>query len=208
MKKIKGVCMGMDGISSVNSNMMYAVNAVHFGHNNLSEELIKKLKQLGIDPSTVKSEAEARALIAQAEKQQATNQPTRTQQAQVQPQIESPNVDLKKLNDDIKKMGDKLGIDVTTIKSPKDIVDRFDVTIKEFTAAASAQSNKNAMASVDNNTKGVKISTGAEIVDKPEVVQADFKSIKDRVEELENAKNAMFAGQDMLAIMNRIKLGI
>lgn len=202
--------MGMDGISSVNANMMYAVNAVHFGHNNLSEELIKKLKQLGIDPKTVKSEEEAKALIAQAEKQQNQAQPTRTQQAQAQPQIASPNVDLKKLNDDIKKMGDKLGIDVTTIKDPNEIVDKFDVAIKEFTVAASAQSNKNNMAPVENNNnaKGVKISTGAEIVDKPEVVQADFKSIKDRVEELEKAKNAMFAGQDMLAMMNRMALGI
>ena len=115
---------------------------------------------------------------------------------------------MKKLDDDIKKMGEKLGIDVKIIKNPNDIVDKFDAAIKEFTAAASAQSNKNAMASVDNNTKGVKISTGAEIVDKPEVVQADFKSIKDRVEELENTKNAMFAGQDMLAMMNRMALGI
>lgn len=202
--------MGMDGISNISANMMYAVNAVHFGHNNLSEELIKKLKQLGIDPKTVKSEEEAKALIAQTEKQQNQAQPTRTQQAQAQPQIASPNVDLKKLNDDIKKMGDKLGIDVKTIKDPQEIVDRFDAAIKEFTAAASAQSNKSTMSAIDNNNnaKGVKISTGAEIVDKPEVIQADFKSIKDRVDELEKAKNAMFAGQDMLAMMNRMALGI
>ena len=202
--------MGMDGISNISANMMYAVSAVHFGHNNLSEELIKKLKQLGIDPSTVKSEAEARALIAQAEKQQSTNQPARTQQAQVQPQFSSPNVDLKKLDDDIKKMGEKLGIDVKIIKNPNDIVDKFDAAIKEFTVAASAQSNKNTMAPVENNNnaKGVKISTGAEIVDKPETIQADFKYIKDRVEELEKSKNAMFAGQDMLAMMNRMALGI
>ncbi len=201
--------MGMDGISNINANMMYAVSAVHFGCNNLSEELIKKLKELGIDPSTVKSESEARALIAQAEKQQSTNQPTRTQQAQAQPQVASPNIDLKKLNDDIKNMGDKLGIDVKTIKDPKEIVDKFDAAIKEFTAAASVQTNKNVAVQVDNNKQnGIKISTGAEIVDKPETIQADFKSIKDRVEELENAKNAMFAGQDMLAMMNRMALGI
>ena len=74
--------MGMDGISNINASMMYAVSAVHFGCNNLSEELIKKLKELGIDPKNVKSDAEARALIAQAEKQQNQGQPTRTQQSQ------------------------------------------------------------------------------------------------------------------------------
>ena len=39
-------------------------------------------------------------------------------------------------------------------------------------------------------------------------MEVDFNSIKDRIEELENAKKARFAGQDMLAAMNRMALGI
>ena len=196
--------MGIEAISSVNANMTSAVSAVHFGGSQLSDELIKKLKELGIDPSTVKSEAEARALIAQAEKQRAQKSST----LQVQPQVSSPNVDMKHLNDDIKAFGDKFGIDVKTIKGLKEIVDRFDAVVKEYTTAASAQANKNAAAQVDNVQKGIKVSTGAEIVDKPENVVADFKSIKDRVDEVEQAKTAMFAGQDMIAMLNRMKLGI
>ena len=41
--------MGIDPISNVNANMMYAVNAVRLGANHLSEELVKKLKDLGIE---------------------------------------------------------------------------------------------------------------------------------------------------------------
>lgn len=197
--------MGIDSVSNVSANMIHAVNAVHTGASQLSEELIKKLKALGIDPTTVKSETEARALIAQAEKKQDAKQ---AHNAQFQPQVSTPNVDMKRLNDDIKAFGDKFGIDVKTIKGLKEIVDRFDVAVKEFTVAAAAQSNKNVPAQVEAVNKGVKISTGAEIVDRPERVQADFKSIKDRVDEFENAKNAMFAGQDMIAMLNRMKLGI
>lgn len=197
--------MGIDGISSVNANRGSAVSAFHFCENRLSEELIRKLIKLGIDPSKVQTNAEAQKLIAQAEKEQNTqNVP-----AQIcQPQDKSSSVDMKKLNDDIKAMGDKFGIDVKNIGTLKDIVNRFDIAVKEFIAAASAQTNKNDTVQVNNVQKGVKISTGAEIVDKPEAVQAEFKDIKDRVDKLEQEKSAMFAGQDMLAMMNRMALGI
>ncbi len=195
--------MGLDSISNVSANMVYAVNAVHLGAHQLSEELIKKLKALGIDPTTVKSETEARALIAQAEKRQNT--------AQVQsfePKAPTSEVDRKKLHDDIKNFGDKVGIDVKLIKTLKDIVDRFDAVVKEYTVAASAQANKNMSVGNNKNEYAIKISTGAEISEKPEILQADFKSIKERVDKIEQEKNNMFAGQDMLAMMNRMKLGI
>lgn len=197
--------MGIEAISGVSSNMTSAVSAVHLGGSQLSEELIKKLKALGIDPSSVKSAEEAKTLIAQAEKQQAPKQTAQTQQ---EPQIASPNVDMKTLNEDIKTLGDKLGIDVTTIKDLKTVVDSLDVAVKEYVTAAAAQTNKTATAQADNVQKGIKISTGAEIVDKLENIQADFKDIKDRVDKVEQSKTSMFAGQDMLAMLNRMALGI
>lgn len=201
--------MGIDAISGVNGNMTSAISAIHFGGSQLSEELIKKLKELGIDPTTVKSESEARALIAKAEHNQQTQQAAQPQQTQ-QPQVASPKVDMRQLNEDIKALGDKLGIDVTTIKDKDEVIDKLDMAVKEYTTAAAAQSNTNATAEIDKTQaqKGVKISTGAEIVDRPENVQAEFKDIKDRVDELKQAKASMFAGQDMLAMMNRMALGI
>lgn len=193
--------MKIDSISNISSNMVYAVNAVHLDMPQLSEELIRKLKELGIDPKTVKTEAEARALIAQAEKQQNINY--------VQPQGFNPNVDMKELHDDIKKFGDKFGVDVKTINSLKDIVDRFDVIVKEF-KDASVQNKKIAVdiPVTDKDEKAVRMSTGVLVVDKPDTIDVEFKSIKERVEKVEQAKNAMYAGQDMLAMMNRIQLGI
>lgn len=187
--------MGIDAVSSVNSNMMYAVSAVKMGGSHLSEELIKKLKQLGIDPSTVKSESEARALISQAEKSQKTQQ-----SSQVQPQQSSPNIDMKQLNDDIKALGDKLGINVSTITDRNELLDKLEKGVNEYVKGASAQANMSDVA--------VKISNGTEVKGNPQQMQADFNSIKDRVEELEKAKTSMFAGQDMLAQMNRLALGI
>ena len=199
--------MGINPISSVRANMTSAVNAIHFCENNLSEELIRKLIKLGIDPSKVQSNAEAQKLIAQAEKEQNTqNVP-----AQIcQPQDKSSSVDIKQLNDDIKKFGDKFGIDVKTIGSLKDIVDRFDIVVKEFTMSAAAQKNRISDAKIDGaqDKTAVKLSTGKEVVEKPETVQADFKSIKDRVDKIEQEKNSMYAGQNMLAMMNRMALGI
>lgn len=66
--------MEVNAISSVNmyqTSAVHSVNAVQMG--TLSEETIRKLKELGIDPNTVKNEAEAQALIAQAQKAKQNN---------------------------------------------------------------------------------------------------------------------------------------
>ena len=198
--------MGINPISNVNANMVYAVNAISLSSNHLSEDLIKKLKALGIDPSTVKSEEEAKTIIAQAEQKQPTQNTQQTQQ--VQPQLVSPNVDKIKLNFDIKQLGDKLNIDVKAFKELTDLVDKFDATVKEYENAASAQANKNAAPQFGTTKETAKISTGAEIIDKPEQVKAEFYAIKERVEKIEEAKKTNFAALDMIAAMNKLSLGL
>ena len=101
--------MSVNAISGVNSYSAMAISAISSCTSGLKPETIKKLKALGIDPSTVKTESEAQSRIAQAEKQKQNTQ-------SVQPQQSSSNVDMKQLQDDIKTLGDKLGIDTTTIK--------------------------------------------------------------------------------------------
>ena len=192
--------MGIDPISSVNANMVYAVNAVRLETNQLSEELVKKLKALGIDPSTVQSNEEAKSLIAQAEQKQKA-QPT-------QPQITSPNVDMTKLDFDIKQLGDILNVDVKAYKELTDLVDKFDTIVKEYENAAAAQANKNVVPQFGKTKEAAKISTGAEIIEKPETVKAEFYAIKERVEKIENSKNTMFAALDMVAAMNKLSLGL
>ena len=187
--------MGMDSVSKISAQMVYAVNAVHMSGAGLSEETIKKLRELGIDPTTVKSEAEARTLIAQVEKSKKAHNV-----ANAQPQIQSANVDIKQLNDDIKKLGDKLGIDVKSIKDNDVLLNTLEAGVKEFVNGASVQANK--------SDATVKLKNGTEARGNSYQMEVDFNSIKDRIEELENAKKARFAGQDMLAAMNRMALGI
>lgn len=189
--------MGIDAISSVNGNMYSAISGImSICNGNLPEDIIKKLKELGIDPTTVKSVSEAKTLIAQAEK---NKQPQQTSQVQTQQQS-SPNIDMKQLNDDIKALGDKLGINVDVISDRKELMDKLEQGVNEFIKGASAQANMSDIT--------VKISTGKDVKGNAQQMQADFNSIKDRVDELEKAKNSMFAGQDMLAQMNRLALGI
>lgn len=198
-----GVCiMGIDPISKVNANMIYAVNAVHFCANHLSEELIKKLKELGIDPNTVKSEEEAKALISQKEKQKETKNVQ-----QCKPKIASANIDMIKLNFDIKELGDKLNINVKAFKELTDLVDKFDAIVKEYETVSFTQSNKNIFDKI-NNPQSNKISTGAEIIDKPENIKAEFYAIKERVEKIEETKKTNFAALDMVAAMNKLSLGL
>lgn len=197
--------MGIEAILSVNANMTTAVSRVHSVGGGLSEETIKKLLALGIDPSSVKSEAQAQTLIAQAEK---AKEPKKVEQTQSPQQAQNSIVDKNQLFLDIKEMGKLLGIDTTVIKDLKDVVDKFDVAVKEFVNSASAQANKAVNPQFNNVQKSVRISTGVDVVAKPEQVQADFKSIKDRVEKLENEKKSMYSGQDMLGMLNRMALGI
>lgn len=194
--------MGIESISKINGNMFFAVSAIRLGGNNLTDETIKKLKELGIDPTTVKSEEEAKALIAQAKQQRANHKAQ-----QVQPQMASANVDMVKLDMDIKELGDKLNIDVKMFKKLTELVDKFDATVKEYEIAAAAQSNQNIFQKIDKQNEN-KISTGAPIIDKPETVKAEFYAIKERVEKIEETKKTNFAALDMVAAMNKLSLGL
>ena len=186
--------MSVNAISGVNSYSAMAISAISSCTSGLKPETIKKLKALGIDPSTVKTEAEAQSRIAQAEKQKQNTQ-------SVQPQQSSSNVDMKQLQDDIKTLGDKLGIDTTTIKDLDKVSDTLKAGVDEFVKGASAQTNV-------SDKANVKLNNGTEVKEDPRKIQSDYQDIKDRIDQVKNAKNSMFAGQDMLAMMNKYALGI
>ena len=50
--------------------------------------------------------------------------------------------------------------------------------------------------------------TDKKIDEKPEDLKADLQDIKTKYEDVESAKNTAFAGQDMMAMLNKIALGI
>lgn len=188
--------MSVNSISGISSYSYTAVSAISSSTSGLKPETIKKLKELGIDPNSVKTEAEAQTRITQAEKQK------KAQQSQsVQPQQSSSNVDMKQLHDDIKSLGDKLGINVDTISDLDKVADTLKVGVDEFVKGASAQTNV-------SDKAVVKLGNGTEVKENPQKIQGDYQDIKDRIDEVKNAKNSMFAGQDMLAMMNKYALGI
>ncbi len=188
----------VSSISGISANITTAVPAVSFGCNQLSEDLIRRLKELGIDPTKVTSAAQARTLIAQKEKELKAQQ---GQQIQGEQQKPSSTVDMRQLKDDIGDLGKKIGINPDSIKDLSKIVDAFQVGVSNYVAAAKESTG---LQGVNNARKASNI----EIKEKPENIQAAFVSIRDRVNTVENEKKAAFQGQDMLAMLNKLQLGL
>ena len=188
----------VNSISGIGSNFTTAVPAVSFGCSQLSEDLIRRLKELGIDPTKVSSASEARNLIAQKEKELKAQQNLQVQGEQQKP---SSTVDMRQLKDDIGELGKKIGINPDSIKDLSKIVDAYQVGVSNYVAAAKQTAGVQGI-------KGAEKASNIDIKEKPENIQAAFVSIRDRVNTVENEKKAAFQGQDMLAILNKIQLGL
>lgn len=186
--------MGIDAISGISSYNTAAISAVSMENGGLSEETIKKLKALGIDPTKVKSEQEAKVLIAKAEGKNNSSQ-------NLQVQKRGSQVDMLQLQMDIKDLGKKIGVDVLSIKNLDDVSKKLEIGVQEYVKAASAQGHVNAISSKNllNETK---------LKHKPEDIQIKFKDIKSRIDEVKAEKNEMYAGQDMMSMLNRMSLGL
>lgn len=188
----------VNSISGIGSNFTTAIPAISFGCNQLSEELIRKLKALGIDPTKVSSAAQARELIAQKEKELKAQQNAPIQGEQQRP---SSTVDMQQLKDDIGDLGKKIGINPDSIKDLSKIVDAYQVGVDNYVAAAKQTFGAQGV----NNTQKT---TNIDIKEKPENIKEAFVSIKDRVNTVKNEKKAAFQGQDMLALLNKLQLGL
>jgi len=188
----------VNSVSGIGSSFTTAVPAVSFGFNQLSEDLIRRLKELGIDPTKVSSASEARNLIAQKEKELKVQQHLPVQDGQQKP---SSTVDMRQLKADIADLGQKIGINPDSIKDLSKIVDAYQVGVSNYVAAVK---DSVGIQGVNNNKKVSSI----DIKEKPENIQAAFVSIRDRVNTVENEKKAAFQGQDMLAMLNKLQLGL
>lgn len=197
MSIIKGVCVMVNSISGIGSKFTTAVPAISFSCNQLDPELIKKLLELGIDPSKVTSNEQAKTLITQKIKELKSQQ---GQQAQAE-QNPSSTVDMRQLKDDIGELGKKIGINPDTIKDLSRIVEAYQVGVNNYVEAAKKSAGVNGV----NNAKKI---TNIDIKEKPENIQEAFVSIRDRVNTVKNEKKAAFQGQDMLAMLNRLQLGL
>ncbi len=160
----------------------------------LTEKNIKKLKALGIDPSKIKSEAEAQEVITKAQNAQANAS------IQVNSQQQS-SVDVGKLRKDMIDLGKKIGVDVSSEKHINNIFDKLKNGVEEYTKAESTQANANIAV---KNTKNDDVQIKA----KKNEVKEKFANIKIRFDQFKTQENSMFAGQNMMAMLNRMSLGI
>lgn len=188
----------VNSISGIGSNFTTAVPAVSFGCKQLNADLIRRLKELGIDPTKVSSESQARELIAQKERELNAQQNTQVLGEQQKP---SSTVDMRQLKDDIGDLGKKLGINPDSIKDLSKVVDALQVGVDNYVDAAKKSQGI-------QGTNNAQKTSNIDAKDKPENIKEAFVSIRDRVNTVKNEKKAAFQGQDMLALLNKLQLGL
>ncbi len=174
-----------------------AVSSISSGAH-LDEATIRKLKALGIDPSKVQSKQQAETLIKQAEEQQKAQAASSNQQVSqigsYDAQMQSVREKGAKLTLDIKDLAGKVGVTLSPTDSMKVSLEKIEAKIKEIT------SNKNASKTDLSSTQKVNAT--------PEELHFKLQELKTRCQELESANSSMYVGQDMMAMLNRMSLGI
>lgn len=189
--------MSINSISGIGSSgQVSAISAVKSGAN-LSEDTIKKLKELGIDPSTVKSESEAQALISQAE----TTKSAQATQSQ-QPSTQANNVNMQDLYMQVQELGAKVGITVSSMNDLRGSVDKIDSAVNEVTQSAGSSQQTFGV------KQNVQISTGKKVEENSDNLKADLQDVKAKLDEMDKAKASAFAGLDMMATLNKFALGL
>lgn len=174
-----------------------AVSSISSGAH-LDEATIRKLKALGIDPSKVQSKQQAEELIRQAEEQQkaqaASSNHQVSQMGSYDYQMQSIREKEAKLTLDIKDLAGKIGVTISQNDSLKVSIEKIETKIKEITAK--------------QNASKTDLSSTQKVNATPEDLNFKLQDIKTRFQEIEMASSSMYAGQDMISMLNRISLGI
>ena len=142
----------MTSISSIGSTQAAAIST-HKSSEELSTETKKKLEALGIDPTTVTSEAQAQTLIAQAE---AAKQQNNTGQQQ-----QGGNSSEQELLSEAKSLASTVGVTVSSNDSLDDIIDNISKEIqvmlnsKDKSKISAAQGDQAQLASISERADAI-----------------------------------------------------
>lgn len=148
----------------------------------LSEETKQKLKALGIDPTTVTSEAQAKLLIANAMQQkQAVNKTENTDSKTV-------NCSESEILSKAKALAAKVGVNVSANATIEDIL-------------TSISSKISTMASVTNRDNSSKCKEAQQLQSELYSLQSEYGSVK-------QTQNSMYTMLNMTANMNKYMLGL
>lgn len=141
----------MTSISSINSLQAGAIST--YKTEELSSTTKLKLEALGIDPSTVTTEAQAQALIAQAEAAKQQNNAGQQQQG--------GNSSEQELLSEAKNLATEVGVTVSSNDSLDDIVDNISKEIQvmlnsgDQSKISSAQSYQTQLASISGRAEAI-----------------------------------------------------
>ena len=136
----------MTSISSINSLQAGAIST--YKTEELSSTTKLKLEALGIDPSTVTTEAQAQTLIAQAEAAKQQNNAGQQQQG--------GNSSEQELLSEAKNLATEVGVTVSSNDSLDDIVDNISKEIQVMLNSGDQSKISSAQSSnIDSNFNGI-----------------------------------------------------
>lgn len=166
--------MPISGVTSSASNSFFGCV---FG-SRLSEETIRKLRQLGIEPSTVTSEAQAQALITKLE--QKLEQVHKTANSNNAQQATSSEAEMIAK---AKALAAQVGVSVSSSESLSDIFSKISKKLESITKGGDSL----------KEVKGYK---------------SELSSLEDEYSTIQQSQNSMYSAMNYTANMNKYILGL
>lgn len=166
--------MPISGVTSSASNSFFGC----VSGSRLSEETIRKLRQLGIEPSTVTSEAQAQALITKLE--QKLEQVHKTANSNNAQQATSSEAEMIAK---AKALAAQVGVSVSSSESLSDIFSKISKKLESITKGGDSL----------KEVKGYK---------------SELSSLEDEYSMIQQSQNSMYSAMNYTANMNKYILGL
>lgn len=166
--------MPISGVTSSASNSFFGC----VSGSRLSEETIRKLRRLGIEPSTVTSEAQAQALITKLE--QKLEQVHKTANSNNAQQATSSEAEMIAK---AKALAAQVGVSVSSSESLSDIFSKISKKLESITKGGDSL----------KEVKGYK---------------SELSSLEDEYSTIQQSKNSMYSAMNYTANMNKYILGL
>ncbi len=166
--------MPISGVTSSASNSFFGC----VSGSRLSEETIRKLRRLGIEPSTVTSEAQAQALITKLE--QKLEQVHKTANSSNAQQATSSEAEMIAK---AKALATQVGVSVSSSESLSDIFSKISKKLESITKGGDSL----------KEVKGYK---------------SELSSLEDEYSTIQQSQNSMYSAMNYTANMNKYILGL
>lgn len=166
--------MPISGVTSSASNSFFGC----VSGSRLSEETIRKLRRLGIEPSTVTSEAQAQALITKLE--QKLEQVHKTANSNNAQQATSSEAEMIAK---AKALAAQVGVSVSSSESLSDIFSKISKKLESITKGGDSL----------KEVKGYKL---------------ELSSLEDEYSTIQQSQNSMYSAMNYTANMNKYILGL